>query len=942
MSRAFHITLFCLWGLHLPYGPFTSQALAQGPTIQISSTSSSVVFGARVRLTATFLDAQGNIDSTKPIAWVSNDPEILRVDANGWVTGLGLGIGGIIAVSGNEAFGYTDLQVLPSRIEVTPASVEMGVGDQRRFQAVAYDAQQRPIPDTHFYWRVTGPNGYDTDVGSIDESGLFRAHTWGRVTIHAIIEYEAFVRFVNQVEERASVNVRSERQYELSRLLSSSDVVSAQRLRPTFGSGFTANDAGQIAFLASLDGMGTGPMLYDNGVLELLTSGGRSTPLPGGIIGFFRTPVVNGQGNVLTSVGGWERAAGLMLSTEQGSSYTVLEDTRFTSLSKVSDFETTKESFNDSGEMAFRAYYFVPGTDVEGTALLLQSGTTQRIIRTTNQTLAGLGEFQRFEDFGLDAGGTVHFLAGAEQGIGLYKGDGTAEPPRVLGTGDALAGSTVAWMWDLVVTPEGDVAFGAYVSDGSVQLVRIRQGATTTLAVEELFRVFSASNGGVIFAGNTGAGPGLYHWDGEIVESAVPGGQLQFLIATYGAITGVEDAVITPGGRIFVQLRTERNGMVLIESGPAPGVMIQAGDPLPMQSNLYLHPDALVPNTGNGTPQLLLSQPGSLFSASTAEPVARLVAGDRLPDGEMFQGACCAVANEPGDVYFHTSTAGIQRYANGQVETIVPNGMQRDGAILFPAERFAVNDRGDLVFTANTSGEAVRMYLLENGDLRLLAYRGEGPPPSAAANGAIAAWWDNNLALDNQGRVMALMATAEDRIGYSLYSNGGWGETALFGEAQLDGLTLALGTPPRAVGSRFYAIWSIAPDFVIAEYDNGSWRSMVNRNNALPPGESMQRYFTTHYDVNRDGDVAYVVIGGGVQFLAIRSDNQSHIVHSTRAIEDPDLLLREFGSLDLRDDGRIYFTGFGVLNDDFGLYRALPLGSKVSAFRPRSRAKIGR
>ena len=932
MRRAFHIALFCLCA-------FTSEALAQGPTIQIRSTSSSVVFGAQVRLTATFLDAQGSVDNTKPIAWVSNDPEILRVDANGWVAGLGLGIGGIIAVSGNEAFGYTDLQVLPSRIEVTPASVEMGVGDQRRFEAVAYDVRQRPIPDTAFHWQVTGPNGYDTDVGTIDESGLFRAHTWGRVTVHAIIEYEAFVRFVNQVEERASVNVRSERQYELSRLLSSSDVVSAQRLKPTFGSGFTANDAGQIAFLASLDGMGTGPMLYDNGVLELLTSGGRSTPLPGGIIGFFRTPVVNGQGDVLTSVGGWERAAGLMLSTEQGSSYAVLEDTRFTSLSKVSDFETTKESFNDSGEMAFRAYYYVPGTEIEGDALLLQSGATQRIIRTTNQTLPGLVDFRWFEDFGLDAGGTVHFLAGAEQGIALYKGDGTAEPTRVLGSSDALAGSTVDWMWDLNVTPEGDVAFGAYLSDGPVQLVRIRQGATATLALEELFRVFSASNVGVIFAGNTGAGRGLYRWDGETVESAVPGEQLQYLIATYGAITGVEDAVITPGGRIFVQLRTERNGLVLIESGPAPGVMIQAGDPLSMQSNLYLHPGSLVPNAGSGTPQLLLSQPGSLFSASTAEPVARLVAGDRLPDGEMFQGACCAVANEPGDVYFHTSNVGIQRYANGQVETVVPNGMQRDGATLFPAERFALNDRGDLVFTANTGGEAVRMYLLENGDFRLLAYRGEAPPPSAVS-GAIVAWWDNNLALDNQGRVMALLATAEDRIGYSLYANGRWEETALFGETQLDGLTLALGTPPRAVGSRFYAIWSIAPDFVIAEYDNGSWPSMVTRNNALPQGESMQRYFTAHYDVNRDGDVAYVVIAGGVQFLAILSDNQSHIVHSTRAIEDPELLLREFGSLDLRDDGRIYFTGFGVLNDDFGLYRALPLGSNVSAFRPRSRAKI--
>ena len=935
MRRASRIALLCLCAAYV------SQALAQQPTVQISSTSSSVLLGAQVRLTATFLDGEGNVDSSKPIAWISDDPEILRVDANGWVTGLSLGIGGIIAVSGQEAFGYTDLQVLPKRIEVTPATAEMGVGDQRRFQAVAYDARESAIPNTHFYWQVTGPNGYDTDVATIDEGGLLRAHTWGSVTVHAIIEYEAFFRFVSQVEGRATANVRQERQYQLSRLLSSSDVVSAHSLRPTFGSGFSANDAGQIAFLASLDGMAAGPMLYDNGVIELLTSGGRSTPLPGGIIGFFRAPAVNRQGDVLTSVGGWERAAGLMLSTAQGSSYTVLEDTRFSSLSVVSDFETTKESLNDSGEMAFRAYYYVPGTDIEGAALLKQSGDAQRIIRTTNQTLAGLGEFSWFEDFGLDNNGTVHFLAGAEQGVALYKGDGTADPERVLGAGDTLTGSPIDWMWDLNVTPEGGVAFGAYLSDAPVQLVRITQGATTTLALDELFRVFSAGGGGVIFLGNPGAGSGLYHWDGESVESAVPGEQLQYLIATYGAITGVEDAVITPGGRIFVQLRTERNGLVLIESGPAPGVMIQAGDPLPVQSNLYLHPASLVPNVGDGAPQLLLSQPSSLFSASTAEPVPRLVAGDPLPNGELFQGACCAVANAAGDVYFHTGNGGIQRYANGQVTTMVPNAMEFDGATLFPAGRFAVNDRGGVVFTANTQTEGVRMYLLENARFRLLAYRGEPPPPSAAADGAIVAWWDNNnVALDNQSRVMALLATVEDRIGFSLYSGGRWEETTVFGESQLSGRTLQFGAVLRAVDDRFYAIWSIPPDFAIVEFRNGTWDSVVTGDNALPPGESIERYFTGHYDVNHQGDIAYIVGARGVEFLAIRADNRAQIVHSTRAIEQPELLLREFGALDLRDDGRIYFTGFGVLNDDFGLYRALPVGSNSAPFWPRSRAKI--
>ena len=88
------------------------------------------------------------------------------------------------------------------------------------------------------------------------------------------------------------------------------------------------------------------------------------------------------------------------------------------------------------------------------------------------------------------------------------------------------------------------------------------------------------------------------------------------------------------------------------------------------------------------------------------------------------------------------------------------------------------------------------------------------------------------------------------------------------------------------------------------------------------------------------GEIAYIIGARSVEFLAIRADNRAQIVHSTRAIEQPKLLLRQFGTLDLRDDGRIYFTGFGALNNDFGLYRALPVGSNSAPFWPRSRAKI--
>ena len=66
------------------------------------------------------------------------------------------------------------------------------------------------------------------------------------------------------------------------------------------------------------------------------------------------------------------------------------------------------------------------------------------------------------------------------------------------------------------------------------------------------------------------------------------------------------------------------------------------------------------------------------------------------------------------------------------------------------------------------------------------------------------------------------------------------------------------------------------------------------------------------------------------------------IVHSNGVTDQPELLLRALGPLDLRDDGRIYCTGFGVLDDDFGLYQALPLGPNTSRFLPRSRAQIGR
>src|SRR4249920_3231601 len=66
---------------------------------------------------------------------------------------------------------------LIERVEVTPASAELGVGQTLQLAAKAYDANGNVLPDASFRWFTGG------DEGSVSETGLVKAGYRGKVRV---------------------------------------------------------------------------------------------------------------------------------------------------------------------------------------------------------------------------------------------------------------------------------------------------------------------------------------------------------------------------------------------------------------------------------------------------------------------------------------------------------------------------------------------------------------------------------------------------------------------------------------------------------------------------------------------------------------------------------------------------------------------------------------
>jgi len=155
-------------------------------SVAVTPSSASLLVGTTQQLTASPLDAEGNLLTGRPVTWASANPAIASVDAAGLVTAHTAGSATISATSegkiGTSSITVTDTPVASVEVTPTAATIEAG-GDTARFTAIARDANGNVLSGRVATW--TSDNAAAATVAA---SGLATGVTPGSATITATIE----------------------------------------------------------------------------------------------------------------------------------------------------------------------------------------------------------------------------------------------------------------------------------------------------------------------------------------------------------------------------------------------------------------------------------------------------------------------------------------------------------------------------------------------------------------------------------------------------------------------------------------------------------------------------------------------------------------------------------------------------------------------------------
>jgi len=200
----------------------------------------------------------------------------------------------------------------------------------------------------------------------------------------------------------------------------------------------------------------------------------------------------------------------------------------------------------------------------------------------------------------------------------------------------------------------------------------------------------------------------------------------------------------------------------------------------------------------------------------------------------------------------------------------------------------------------------------------IAALGGNAPTPSPAG-GFFSSWiWGAALAVDESGRVMLGAIDRNGRQGLFLYENGKWQTAALANSTSINGRTISNVTFLQASNKKFYAQFGLnGGDTILAEYGaDRTWQRVVGRGDIMPNGGEVN-FVQSRFDVNGNGDLAFVVFMNSGQAVVVRTaDGTNHFVYLT---SDPEVSidrLTQFGNtgLDFRDDRRLYFTAIDIFD----------------------------
>lgn len=153
-------------------------------TIDVTPATSSILMGATQQFSASPKD-QFDSPIASTIVWISSNPAVATINANGLATGVATGTTSIIA-SSSGVVGTSTLTVTPipvlTTMTISPASGTVSyIGDPRQYIVATLDQFGQPIAATTS-WSIDNPA-----IGSIDSaSGLFSPQATGTAVITVV------------------------------------------------------------------------------------------------------------------------------------------------------------------------------------------------------------------------------------------------------------------------------------------------------------------------------------------------------------------------------------------------------------------------------------------------------------------------------------------------------------------------------------------------------------------------------------------------------------------------------------------------------------------------------------------------------------------------------------------------------------------------------------
>jgi hypothetical protein len=891
-------------------------ASAQGQslaTIYVSAPQVRIVCGDMMQLSAVGRDGNGNLLSVN-FQWSSNNTSVIQVDSNGNVTASGLGIADVTAASGNRS-GVIRLQVLPQQVIVTPADAIVNYGSQQQYTAVALDIAGQPIPSATFAWHVLVAGGaFDSGTVPVTSGGLVNANTLGYYVVRASLVYSSNTdQFEREFDGSTSLTIVPN-DYNVTALASSSISYPSFHLIGK-RSVIATNDAGQVAFSGSLDGLSAGLLLWQNQSLSLLASAGTPGVTPGSVFYDFDNVSIDSQGNVLATANVIGTGPNIVLVNANGVQVVVPDRLAADLVQDVGVQSTTRFSLSETGDVAFRGNFHYPNSTDNYSGLLRASGGNLTLEVSSKDPLPGLTGTVSFDDqYGLDANGTLYFSANASSARAVYQKPFLSDPVKVLALGDSLGGSNIASLWQVVLNAS-DLVLSGNLVNGQQFLARYPGGditsppklMLTTGYINQLLAV--NAKGGIVLLADTGAGYGLYVWTGGDTppQLILP----RFSPSPTGEpVADFYSAAIDAAGNVYATIRLVDTPWMLVRANATPQMMATNGTVVGGQANLDLFPQPVLGDRIGPMHVLAGGNQASIFQANQQGLVPAVVVGDRLPGGSTFTGNNSARKSPSGDLYVVSDT-GLFHLANA-ADTLTasfPLPMS-DGVLMYSPGNISVNDRNQVSMLGGTDHSHQRLTLFDGSTFQAIAYIFGAPPYTTPSPGGGTFANFNDQAIDDSGQVMVIANVAGGPGGMFLFDGNAWQSVCVLNSCQLGGENITVIQNLRVSNNQFCAEFTTAVgNYRIDCWQGGTWTNILKRGDIVSDGTGINGIGA--FDINRNGDVAavlYTGLNGPSIFVKTAAGGIATVLSPIFPTPDGSYLLGIY-AVDLRDDGRVFFIG---------------------------------